>query len=454
MSAPDPRLVAFRALVSQRLGLALPDRFDRHLHRALYAASAAVGTGTGEATCAALEARSWTDPAWQAAIAAITVRETSFFRQRNWWNCIATDALGRIIAARRRDGTRRLRCLSIGCASGDEPYSLAMTIDRLLMGEPGWSVEIIGLDLCEAALAEARAGLFGERALREVPDGERPLWFSRVDRQTHLLAESVRARVDFRLFNLATSVEARERLPAADFVMCRNVLIHMEPSRQPATARFLRNQVRDGGVLVVAPVEATASWFAPMQAHTAAHAIFFSRDDAKAGLRASVSARPQPRAEATSPAVPPPSARLMGAMDEEGAARLNRARRLADLGLFEEARRLCEQALAVSPEADLLMALVCQALGDLPSAQAAAQRSLEAVPSSPAAHYVHAIVCLRTGRTEEARQALADAVRLIGEAHDSRPVARHLNIDVGEIRRAASRLGGVPPRGGAHGRVH
>jgi len=454
---PPASLAPFRMLVTQRLGLTLPARFDRQFQRALAAAGRAAGIADPERLWTHLVETAWTAPAWQAIIALVTVRETSFFRQSGWWDSVTRHALVPLIEARRRDGSRRLRCLSIGCASGDEPYSLAMILDRLIGGDPGWNVEIVGLDLCQAALDEAKAGLFDARAVNEVGPGELERWFRPTPRRRFLLAPELRRRVSFRPFNLAAAAE--DAVPGfapgapADLVICRNLLIHLEPSRQVGIARYLRDQVRRGGRLAVSPVEATPAWFAPMRFHASPHAILFEKplDNplvAPREPRPTVKAAPVPLPRAGAPSVPRPRRSVA-----EASVNLGHVRRLADRGLFAEARRLCEQVLDGGEEAHLLMALVCQALGDLAAAQAAALKSRTTAPHSPAAHYVSAIVCLRAGRRQEARHFLGEAIRLLERSDAAGVHAARLGIDEGEIRQAARRLGATAD-GGSIGRVH
>jgi chemotaxis protein methyltransferase CheR len=452
----------FRELVAARFHLAFAARFDRQLQRGLDRAGAILGLKDDDAICGALAMADWTEPAWQAAIEAITVRETSFFRQRNWWDSIADEALRPLIAARRRDGSRRLRCLSVGCASGEEPYSLAIILDRLLAGEPGWTVEIVGLDLCEAALRNAREGVYDRRSIREVADDERARWFRPAGRQGFVLDEAMRARVGFHLFNLREAAAgAPSAVPGApaDLVMCRNVLIHIAPERQAQVAAFIGELVAPGGTLALSPVESNAAWFASLTFRVAPHAILFAKPRRGQARRGGAQAAPSP-ALVAAPQPPrladvEPAIRLHSrerAPDATTMARLGRARRLADLGLFEEARRLCEHVLPETAEGDLLMALVCQALGDLAAADVAARRGLERAPGLPAAHYVHAIVCLRAGKTDEARRALRDALQLLNDLDDAEPVGKHLGIEAGQVRQAARRLGIRDLRaGGRHG---
>ncbi len=464
MTPASAQLAAARALVSARLGLAVPDRLTRPLQIGLTAAARVLEEPDGAALCRQLDAGSWQGPVWQALIDCVTVRETTFLRQRDWWDAIVAAVLRPLVSARRADGTRRLTLLSVGCATGEEPYSLALLVDRLLGDEPGWQVTITGVDLCTAALAKARAGRFDARAVRELSPNERDHWFRRDPDGHFRLDPRLRERVSFHPVNLVALADGSDRQPMpgapADFVICRNVLIHLTPARQIEVARFLTGLLRPEGRLAVAPVEATAAWFAPLQFESHGAAILFASRPVPAG-RSPIS-RPVPSdlaapavrtdgeafaADVAAPATARPLPREAPASDDDD-VRLEQARRLADRGLFAEARRLCGEALAGSAEADLLMALVCQALGDLPAARQAVSRALAATPEDPAAHYVQAILWLRAGRTDRARGALERAVGLLNAGAVHQRLGGALAIEADQIRQAARRLGIAD--GGAH----
>lgn len=467
MTRSPAQLAAFRALICARLGLALPERLSRSLLAGILAASQVLAEPESEALCRRLEALSWQSPAWQAIIDRVTVRETTFLRQRDWWESIVETVLRPLIAARRLEGTRRLTLLCAGCASGEEPYSLALLIDKMLAGEPGWRITLTGMDLCATALAQARLGRFDARAVRELSPAERTHWFQREPGGHYRLDPRIRQMVAFHPVNLVALASGTDHWPMpgplADLVICRNVLIHLDPARQPEIAHFLTGLVAPGGYLAVAPVEATAAWFAPLQFESHGPAILFSRGKVPPG--AAPLAPPESPAVDRAPALrlvedqgaparaAIPEVRPRTALPTPGtdAVRLEEACRLADRGLLAEARRLCGEALAGSPEADLLMALVCQALGDHPAAREAVARALSATPEDPAAHYVRAILWLHDGRTDQARSALEQAVALLDAGMASRRLGGSLAIDASQIRQAARRLGIAS--GGRHARI-
>src|SRR5262249_39320751 len=112
---------------------------------------------------------------------ALTVGESYFFRHRPYFDLLERDVLPRMIAERRR--TRRLRIWSAGCATGEEAYSLAILIWRLLPDLAQWDVSILATDLNASFLAQAREGNYGDWSLRGSDDEFRATYFEQDGRR-------------------------------------------------------------------------------------------------------------------------------------------------------------------------------------------------------------------------------------------------------------------------------
>jgi chemotaxis protein methyltransferase CheR len=158
---------------------------------------------------------------WENLIPLVTIKESYFFRAPQQFEIIRRQVLPRLLQARAQ--SRHLRIWSAACARGEEPATLAM----ILAGEPslfGWDWTIVATDVDEGALAGARLGLYGDRAVNQVP----PHLLERYFRQRGKLYEldaDLRSRILYRHLNLAHSPYA---LPfqECDLVLLRNVLIY------------------------------------------------------------------------------------------------------------------------------------------------------------------------------------------------------------------------------------
>jgi chemotaxis methyl-accepting protein methylase len=169
-------------------------------------------------------------------IAAATVPHTSFHRHpeqiRHFRKLLASEE-GR---------TSPLRIWSAGCATGEEPWTLAMVAE-----EAGVPVEIVAMDVSGAALEKAQRGVYEARDTRSLPGygGRRP--FS--------AGPSLRRRVRFRQASILAPMAPEDRAPF-DFIFCRNVLIYFETANIDLAWKTFEERLRPDGYVVVAPVEA------------------------------------------------------------------------------------------------------------------------------------------------------------------------------------------------------
>ncbi len=187
----------------------------------------------------------------QALAERLTVGETYFFRNENDLRAFVRAVLPSRVAARR--GERRLRILSAGCSSGEEPYTLAM----LVRGVPelsAWDVAIRGIDLNPAALLRARTALYGPWALRQTPEGMKARFFQLSGRE-HRVIDGVRSLVTFEERNLAEPDPVFWSPGAFDVVFCRNVLMYFAPEETRAVVRRIAASLRPGGFLFLGHAE-------------------------------------------------------------------------------------------------------------------------------------------------------------------------------------------------------
>jgi chemotaxis protein methyltransferase CheR len=183
----------------------------------------------------------------------LTVPETYFFRHIDQLHAFAEVALPE--AQTRRGPSSTLSVLSVGCASGEEPYSLAMLVRECGVC-PGGKVAIRALDVNPTMLAKAARGVYSAWALRETPAASQRRWFKSVGRE-FLLEESIRAAVTFQKVNLAQD-EGGVGLWAPqtyDVIFCRNVLMYFTPDRARAVVGRLTQSLAPGGHLFLGHAE-------------------------------------------------------------------------------------------------------------------------------------------------------------------------------------------------------
>ena len=147
----------------------------------------------------------------------------------------------------RRGG--RIRLWSAACSTGQEPYSLALTLLSLAPDAATLDVRILATDIDPAVLAQARQGHYGEADLAPVPRDLRHRWFTPAEPGAWSVAAEPRRLVAFRTLNLSSGTwPMRGRFQA---VMCRNVVIYFDDATQAALWERLASLIEPGGYLYI-----------------------------------------------------------------------------------------------------------------------------------------------------------------------------------------------------------
>jgi chemotaxis protein methyltransferase CheR len=245
-----PDLDSFQSAIAQRLGLRFDESRLAFLAEVLARRVAARRLSSGVYLAALLTELEASDEL-TALARELTVGETYFFRHVEQFNALREVALPERLSAPAL--SRSLRLLSAGCASGEEPYSLAILLRERGL-EPGLEVLVQGLELNPESLAKAAAGLYSQWSLRETPADVRERWFSKEGRDFRL-ARSLRESVRFSQHNL--TLDAPALLPAASFdvIFCRNVLMYFTPAHAAAIVERLARALAPGGFLFLGHAE-------------------------------------------------------------------------------------------------------------------------------------------------------------------------------------------------------
>jgi len=218
----------------------------------------------GFASMAALvqELRAGNEPLARAVTEAMTIRDTSFFRDGAAFDALRDRVLPSLLRARLP--RRHLRIWCAAAATGQEPYSLAMILHSLPQFA-GWDIEILASDSSAEAIARAREGLYTPAEVqRGLPVGLLAQYF-REESGAWRIADFLRERVQFRVFNLLDRFAA---LGSFDLILCRNVLIYFDPPTKVEILARLSDSLEADGYLVLGAAETvlgSSSSFAPME---------------------------------------------------------------------------------------------------------------------------------------------------------------------------------------------
>ncbi len=444
---------AFEASVRQigervraMFGLAFsPSRFG-DLERGVKAAAGELGFTNAETGAASLAAEELTGRELQALANHLTVGETYFFRDRAAFDVIEEVVLPELISA--KSDTRKLRIWSAACCTGEEAYSLAVAVQRVLPSWTKWDIKIVGSDLNSRFLERARCGVFGAWSFRETQPSFRERFFRKVADTRWEIRADLRAMVEFRPFNIASGGSPCPG-ETFDLILCRNALIYFSAEKAVQVVEELTRNLDEGAWLLLGPNETHLVERTELRARQFESALFFQKrtgpsntpenprfswrtaaaEPSEGGSpteNSSPAAFDVPAAneftERTSPSDAPDS--LSNAVSsgesvvpagEAPEALLEPVRKLADQGFPDDAlaewNRLMPR-IKMIPAAHYLQASILLALGRATEAEVALGRVLYLDAEHVLTHFALGQLLRNRGRVRHADDHLATAERL------------------------------------------
>jgi len=438
-------LAQLSGFVETRLGLHFPPERRVDLERGVGSAAGEFGFSTIEACIEWLLSSALSRRQIETLASHLTVGETYFFRDRRVFDILETQVLPAIIDSRRgRD--QHLRIWSAACSSGEEPYSVAMLLTRMIANLKEWNISILATDISPLSLKKAGEGVYGEWSFRETPRWVKEGCFKQRANKFEINPQ-VKRMVTFSCLNLAEDPYPAiiNATNAMDIIFCRNVLIYFSRDRADAVISNLSRCLVDGGWLVVSPVEVPGTTAPPLLHPVRFPGAVLYRKGAMAEdviprpLTLPVPATAMPiTAVAGKTGKPPATARVarpqqkpqvpvpaQGPAAGDGGQSPQQARRLADQGKLAEALAVCEAVIPadkLNPALYYLQATILQEMGRTDEAVVVLQRALYIDQEFAIAHFALGHLLQGQGRHREAGKHLAKACSLLQAfGHDEVP---------------------------------
>ena len=448
-SFPDALLSGLSGLVAARLGLHFPQERWPDLERGVAAAARELGKPDAETCARWLLSAPLAQKHIEILASHLTVGETYFFRENRSLEAFAEHIVPELLNAR-REGERRLRIWSAGCAAGEEPYSIAMLLDRLLPAHEQWQATILGTDIAPQSLRKAMLGVYGKWSFRGVPDWIKARHFKKKEGGRFELSPHIRKKVSFSYLNLSDDVypSLLNNTNAMDVIFCRNVLMYFTAEKaKKVIAKFTRSLV-EGGWLIVSPAETNNALFSPLAAVNFPEAVLYRKGAVAAPLPA---APEMPQSPGATPPAPEPA--TPEAQPDSGGAPLATARRHANEGRLGDALAWCERAIAVdrqNPASHYLLAAIQQELGRAGAATQALSRALYLDSGFALAHFALANIRLSQGRRREADRHFSNALALLRARPPEEIAPESGGLTAGRLAEIVESVMAGLPRAAAH----
>lgn len=185
----------------------------------------------------------------------ITTNETCFFRNVSQLTALQQQLLPGLIDSKGKTGFRKLRIWSAGSSSGEEAYTLAMILLEKYQAQlKGWIIEIIGTDINEEVLAQAREGIYPAYSVRNTPEPYLKKYFKTDVKGRYILAPEVKKLVTFSSLNLYDDSKMLF-MKSFDFIFCANVLIYFDTTSKSKVVQHFYNNLQPYGYFFVGQAE-------------------------------------------------------------------------------------------------------------------------------------------------------------------------------------------------------
>jgi chemotaxis protein methyltransferase CheR len=430
---PTGNLLAqqFSALLASRLGLHFPEPRWPDLWRGIERAAREFAQPGAEACMRWL----LNTPLQQAQIeilaSHLTVGETYFYREPAVFAALEEHILPPLIAERRA-GNRNLRLWSAGCCTGEEAYSLAILLCRLLPDLEQWNVSILATDINPHFLARAQSGNYRAWSFRSTPAWFRDGYFSADDHGNYQLQPRIRELVRFAYLNLID-----DRYPAIDndtdgidLVLCRNVLMYFNGAGMQQVLDKLHRALRPDGWLALSATESSSTLLAGFSPTTFGEATLYRKQGERTAGPATPPAAyspPQPETRLRSapacawpptgtPAAPSAARPGSGPAPSPPASDADAAYRQAlaqyERGDYAEAAASLSTAAADDARGQALAARAWANLGQLEAACRCAQAAVAADKFDAGRRYLLATLLAEQGSIQAAVATLRQALYL------------------------------------------
>ncbi|GFO65620.1 chemotaxis protein CheR [Geomonas paludis] len=446
---PHQALRSFAAFVGRNTGLHFPEARLRDLAQKMTTLAREAGCEDLDHYLSQLMAAPLSRQQMKSLCGALTIGETYFLRDPKSYRVLERHILPGLIAARRRGG-KTLKIWSAGCSTGEEPYSIAIILSRLLHDLPEWNVTLLGTDINEEALERAQRGVYGKWSFRNAPQWLME-YFTPVGEGHFEIVPRIRSMVHFSQLNLAED-RGSAFTSGADIIFCRNVMLYFHPEQIETTVGLFHAALKPGGWLFVGPTEVDHQKLRGFSCHHYDGALVLRKGEPRRKAQRPSAPVPAPAAAARVAAAPPapapaglsagasslPAEPVPGGIEQaqdayragqyQEAARLAllaphlpehlalAARCYANLGRYQEAREHCEKALLLErldAHTHYLHSMILEQMGDGAAAEAALKRALYLDHDYLLAYFALGNLCRKRGELREAEQSFANALRLL-----------------------------------------
>jgi chemotaxis protein methyltransferase CheR len=269
----EHELNEIRMLIEERTGICFDESRQRFLSSKVREHLAANKFAGGTELLRAIRK---TNVEYEALLERVLTQETSFFRYPGVYEAFEKRVLPELHTKKFWKDPRTLRVWSAGCSTGEEPYSIAITISDALSFADAWKLEILATDVSRNALKHAERGLYSGRSLGSVREKQLAAHFTKV-KEGYQTKSRLRKMVTFAQMNLAAAVYVGRM----DLIFCMNVMIYFSEERRRSLVQRFYDSLEPGGYLFLGHSESIAKMPVKFQAIVLNDCILYRKPTAE-----------------------------------------------------------------------------------------------------------------------------------------------------------------------------
>ena len=290
-------LLKLSDFISSGLGLHFPKERWNDLERKLVPAANNCGFNDIEQFALHLISAQQHSQSLEVLAAHVTINETFFWREPETFEALMQKILPELVSLRQKE--KCIRIWSAGCSSGEEPYSIAIALSRVIPNISSWNITILATDVNLHVLRKAAEGEYSHWSFRNAPKWLRENYCVQREKNKYSVIPAIRDMVKFEYLNLAEDVfpSPLNNTNAMDIVFCRNVLMYFTNDCSGKVTNRLYNALQHGGYLIVSASELSVQNFSEFTHINLPGAVVFRKPFTKNKRQNKVPVMESPREE-------------------------------------------------------------------------------------------------------------------------------------------------------------
>ncbi len=240
-------LTPFKSLIKEKCGLSFEDSREVLLAEGIKTRLSERAVTSHDAY---LNLLSCEPDEFNRLLSLITVKETYFYREAVHFKILTETLIPELSSKIKK---RKIRIVCAGCATGEEPYSIAIALASAFGPEFSSMFSVVGFDIDDEALRRAKAGVYADHSFRGVPDHIQKSFFD-AQGTSYKIKDAIRQGVDFLRLNIFSD-SYPDTVSNADIIFYRNVSIYFEPEAQKRIFKSLSDMLNEKGYLFLSSAE-------------------------------------------------------------------------------------------------------------------------------------------------------------------------------------------------------